>query len=97
MQLHGSPWDESGFSTLESQGDPPDERGWDLQLDLVASKLCRGRVIWGCAVERCELAGDVGHGGAQLDGQEDLDVGCEGDELAERVRARLAHLPDARL
>jgi glucose/arabinose dehydrogenase len=32
VQLHGSPWGEGGFSTPESQGDPPDERGWELQL-----------------------------------------------------------------
>jgi Sigma-70 region 2 len=39
VQLHGSPWDEGGFSTPESQGDPPDERGWDLQLDAAGAVL----------------------------------------------------------
>jgi hypothetical protein len=31
-QLPGSPWGEGGLSTPNPQGDPPDERGWDLQL-----------------------------------------------------------------
>lgn len=31
-----------------------------------------------------EAAREAGHGGAQLDGQEDLDVGCQAEELPER-------------
>ena len=32
VECHGSPCDESGFSTLKSRGGPTDQRGWDLHL-----------------------------------------------------------------
>src|ERR1700694_4189887 len=45
VQLHGSPWDEGGFSTPESKGDPPDEHGWDLQLERLVEREESDRAI----------------------------------------------------
>jgi hypothetical protein len=62
VQLHGSPWDEGGFSTPESQGDPTDERGWDLQLAL--DELVNGptkKLSFAELVDRADKAGLLAH------------------------------------
>jgi hypothetical protein len=49
VQFHGSPWGEGDFSTPESQGDPTDERGWDLQTPTPTAST-GSSACWGPAI-----------------------------------------------